>query len=774
MYINIDGISWVVLYLTIVFKLMKKNLLYLSFALAMLATSCKKDDSGIEPVKDAALSDLVVPQTFSWQTSRDVNFSIGISDTRFQNKLYTIAIYMTDPGVPIGKVDGKDVLPKAVRKGSASLVSPYNTKLSIPAMVTAVYVVKTAADGSSFVQKVSVTSQLVSLSLGSSAVIEIPAPAAKGSAVENNKLTALTNTTSTFNTTPYTTMTEPSCGQSATGTSVSLSPFRVTCYTATANTTLNISGVFGGTLKISAPGKVITIGSFSHLGVSIFVGAGTTVKFPTDLNLSDGETIVNSGIVTGVNFTGNGNFTNHGTATFTGTINQYSSSIIVNNSVLDVKDVVAAGQILNTKTFLATGLKVTSSGTFTNNCYANIEGIVNNVDGLIKNNSLMVANNTYSTGNINLYDGALYQTDVFSQNEGYIYGIGEPSVFKVTSSVTTAIINNSGVFWGAVQYCGSRDINGNRLHFVLGAVQACGLYIPKDECNSVGNGTAPAPIKPDTDGDGVIDEQDDYPNDKTKAYNNYSANYQNGGSTVAFEDSWPSQGDYDLNDIVLTYKHMVITSAANIVVRVEGEWNLLATGGDYQNGAGILFPLPKANATNFTSSNGLPLEAGQDSVVVSLFSNSRALQTTWNTISGQAVSPSKSFTFSFDVTNGPSIAAMGVSSYNPFIWNNSTGFGRGYETHLYGAKPTKLAKASLFGTGADNSTTGVYYSTLTRLPWGIEIPVADFKYPVEYKPITVAYLKFNSWATSGGTNDKDWYSNTGSTYRNTSNLYIGK
>lgn len=774
MYININGSCRIVLDLTIVFKLMKRKLLYLSFALAILATSCKKDNSGIEPVTDSALSDLVIPQSFSWQTSRDVNFSIGISDTRFQNRLYTIAIYMTDPGVPIGKVDGKDVLPNAVRKGSASLVSPYNTKLSIPAMVTSVYVVKTAADGSSIVQKVSVTSQMVSLSLGSSAVIDIPAPAAKSSAVENNKLTALTNATSTFNTTPVTTITEPSCGQSATGTSVSLSPTRVTCYTATANTNLNISGVYGGTLKISAPGRVVTIGSFSHSQVTIFVAAGTTVKFPTDLNLADGETIVNNGVVTGVNFTGGGNFTNNGTATFTGTVNQYSASIIVNNSVLNLKDVIAAGQILNTKTFQATGLKVTSTGTFVNNCYTNIEGTVNVTDGILKNNSLMVANNTYSTGTISLYDGAMYQTDVFSQNEGYIYGLGEPSVFKVTTSVSTAVINNSGLFLGTIQYCGSKDINASRFHFLLGAVQACGLYIPKDDCNSLGNGTAPAPIKPDTDGDGVIDEQDDYPNDKTKAYNNYSANYDNGGSTVAFEDSWPSQGDYDLNDIVLTYKHLVITSAANIVVRVEGEWNLLASGGDYQNGAGILFPLPKGNATNFTSSNGLPLEAGQDSVVVSLFTNSRALQTTWNTINGQAVSPSKSFTFGFDVTNGPSIAAMGVSSYNPFIWNNSTGFGRGYETHLYGAKPTKLATSSLFGTGADNSKTGVYYSTLTRLPWGIEIPVADFKYPVEYKPITVAYLKFNSWASSGGTNDRDWYSNTASTYRNTSNLYLSK
>jgi hypothetical protein len=598
---------------------MKKKLLYLSFALAILATSCKKDNSGIEPVTDSPLSELVVPQSFSWQTSRDVNFSIGISDTRFQNRLYTIAIYMTDPGVAIGKVDGKDVMPSAVRKGSASLVSPYNTKLSIPAMVTSVYVVKTAADGSSIVQKVSVTSQMVSLSLGSSAIIEIPTPAAKSSAVENNKLTSFTNATSTFNTTPVTSITEPACGQSASGTSVTTNPLKVTCYTATANTNLNISGSTGGTLKISAPGRTVTIGTFSHAKVTIFVGAGTTVKFPTDLNMADGEAIVNNGIVTGVNYTGSGDFINNGTATFTGTINQYSASTITNNSVLNLKDVVAAGQILNTKTFLATGLKVTSTGAFVNNCYTNIEGTVNIVDGILKNNSLMVANNTYTTGTISLYDGAMYQTDVFSQSEGYIYGVGEPSLFKVTTSVANAVVANSGIFLGTIQYCGSKDINTGRYHFLLGAVQACGLYVPKDECNSIGNGTAPAPIKPDTDGDGVIDEQDDYPNDKTKAYNNYSANYENGGSTIAFEDSWPSQGDYDLNDIVLTYKHLVITSATNLVVRVEGEWNLLATGGDYQNGAGILFPLPKGNVTNFTASNGLPVEAGQDSVVVTLF-----------------------------------------------------------------------------------------------------------------------------------------------------------
>jgi LruC domain-containing protein len=729
---------------------MNKNLLSLICGLAMLTASCKKDGTVIAPVTDSSIADLVVPKSFNWQTSRDVSFSIGISDTRFENRFYVIGLYLADPGTGAA----------AVSTGAASLVTPYNAKITVPADVNGVFVVKTAVDGSSITQYVALTSQtMVSISLGATAINNFTLPTAKSSIREDTKLSKVTNATSAINITMPLTLTEPGCGVTVTGTSVTSSSTRVTCYTSTIDTRLNIAGTNGGVLKINAPGKTVTIGTITHSRLTIFVGANTTVIFPDDFALLDGETIVNNGVINGVDFTTSGDFFNNATAKFTG-------SFTVSTS----------GTVTNKKSFVATGLNTINGGIFSNECNTDINGIVKiSSNSGISNTGFITADNTYilSDGYVYLNDGAMYQTNVLSQSNGYVYGDGSPSLFKVVTSVTNEVVSNSGIFYGSVQYCGAKDINTFRLHFFNGAIQACGLYIPIDACNSVGN-AIPVPIKPDTDADGIIDVLDAYPNDKTKAFNNFSANYGNGGSTVAFEDSWPSQGDYDLNDVVLTYKHLVITNASNIVVRVEGEWNLIATGGEYQNGAGIQFPISKSNITNFTSSNGLPAEAGQDSLVVTLFTNSRALQSTWNTINGQAVSPTMIFTFGFDVVGGPSISTMGVSSYNPFIWNNSANFGRGYETHLYGDNPTKLANTSLFGTKSDNSKLGKYYSTTTNLPWGIEIPVADFKYPVEYKPVSVAYLKFNIWASSGGITSKDWYSGILPEFRNINNLYSGK
>jgi hypothetical protein len=62
------------------------------------------------------------------------------------------------------------------------------------------------------------------------------------------------------------------------------------------------------------------------------------------------------------------------------------------------------------------------------------------------------------------------------------------------------------------------------------------------------------PMKPavDADNDGVNDVDDEYPTDPNKAFNNYYPS-KTGSASVAFEDQWPSKGDYDLNDLVVDY-----------------------------------------------------------------------------------------------------------------------------------------------------------------------------------------------------------------------------
>ncbi len=76
--------------------------------------------------------------------------------------------------------------------------------------------------------------------------------------------------------------------------------------------------------------------------------------------------------------------------------------------------------------------------------------------------------------------------------------------------------------------------------------------IPASSCQP-GYGTSG-----DTDGDGVDDENDAYPTDPDRSTDQYLPS-ENTYGTMAFEDLWPSEGDYDFNDMVVNYNwHYVL------------------------------------------------------------------------------------------------------------------------------------------------------------------------------------------------------------------------
>jgi LruC domain-containing protein len=736
---------------------MNKKLLSLIFVFAILAASCKKDNT--LNVENDKLSSFSAPAGFDFATVRNVNLSIGITDTRFGNNPFVVAIYLDEPS--------SDNVP--ISKGRASLTTPFLVPVQIPSIVTELYVVKTAIDGSSITQKVSIgTGSKVSASLSSTA----NAYALTSVSNNNAKMQAIA---------------EPSCGITVTDPNITISnAFDVICFNSSSDVTINVTANMGGTLKLNAPNKIITVGdNFNHTSLNIFISAGTTVRFVRDLEVKFNETLVNNGTLLVSNFSTAGTLINNGRAVFSGSnFNLNSGSEMTNYGTTTVN---ASNPTINS-VFTNNGhftfdhnLTINGSGALTNNCSLFVNDTFSVSNSKAANNKLIVVEgNTYINGSgiLSLYNGAMVKTNTLSNMDGVVAGFGDvKSLFQVVSTVGNNVLNNGGFFKGNLQYWGKQDIEDNQnkvRHFSDGATKGSDAYIVKDECNTIGNGTVAAPSKPDTDKDGIIDEQDDYPKDPNKAFDNYSCNYRKGGSTIIFEDNWPAKADYDLNDIVLRYKHKVITNADNVIVRLEGEWNLVATGGDFKNGAGIMFNLPKEGASNFTASNSLKPEAGQDSLVVILFTDSRKEMATWNTKPGESLSPTKKYTFSFDVTNGPTLKSIGAGGYNPFIWNGSSGFGRGYETHLYGQSATKLADQTLFGTKDDNSISGKKYTTAKNLPWGIQVPVADFQYPNEYTDITTAYLKFANWANSGGLNDPDWYIGTSSAYKINDKIFTNK
>lgn len=287
----------------------------------------------------------------------------------------------------------------------------------------------------------------------------------------------------------------------------------------------------------------------------------------------------------------------------------------------------------------------------------------------------------------------------------------------------------------------------------------------------------------DTDGDGVQDTQDAFPNDPTRAYITYYPS-QSGYANIAFEDNWPKKGDYDLNDLVVSYRYTFTSNAANQVVDMQGDYTVAASGASFHNGFGVQLPVAASAVSSVTgqkaisnyislASNGV--EAGQAKAVIIPFDNHEALIKNPDGAYFINVLATKdkvtSTTASVKVTFASPVASstLQVSAFNPFLISDLR---RGYEIHLPGFAPTDKANTALFGTDDDASVpaSSKYYVSSQNWPWAINFGTT-FSYPFELQPVNQAFLHFGDWASSGGVNYTDWYSNTASGYRDASKIY---
>lgn len=351
-----------------------------------------------------------------------------------------------------------------------------------------------------------------------------------------------------------------------------------------------------------------------------------------------------------------------------------------------------------------------------------------------------------------------------------------------TTQTESIAISQSGLYQVKWRFSGS---NGNS-RGQLDEVSIPGTYAsdPSNDCD-------PIDLNPDTDGDGVPDSEDDYPADPYRAYNNlYPAS---GQATLAFEDLWPSGGDYDLNDVVVGYSFKIVTNGGDSVVDLIGTFVLRASGAGLHNGFG--FMLPAVSPTSIISCTGYDvlssagytfasngLEDGQTHATIIVFDDFfRFLVPTGggvgvNTSFGQTVVPWDTISITMAFMNngtpgagGPvSLTTLNIAAFNPFI---VAGMVRGKEVHLPDYEPTDKADPTYFGIEDDdtNPATGKYYKTAANLPWALNI-YETFDYPLEEVSIVDAYLKFGDWVESNGIQYPDWYQDNQG-YRNASNIY---
>lgn len=255
----------------------------------------------------------------------------------------------------------------------------------------------------------------------------------------------------------------------------------------------------------------------------------------------------------------------------------------------------------------------------------------------------------------------------------------------------------------------------------------------------------------DTDGDGIIDSQDQYPLDPNKAFNNGGGNGSSG--SLAFEDMWPTRGDYDFNDLVVDYQFGTVTDANNLVKALNIGLTIRNVGGSYRNGFGIELPVPASSVDSVTgtkytqkylniASNGV--ESGRNNAIIFAFDDA------WG-VKGKTLP----VTVVFKSAISPSV--LGGYPYNPFMVVN---LNRGREIHLPDFPPTSGADFSYFGQAADYSrpSSGLYYRSAQNLPWAINV-TSSYAIPTEKSPINLGYLKFVDWAKSAGVQYPDWYLN---------------
>ncbi len=548
----------------------------------------------------------------------------------------------------------------------------------------------------------------------------------------------------------------------------------------------------------------ITVNGNVQVNNELFNNSGTLTINNGNLTTNSGCAITNSGTIDinngYVNVSG-GTFDNTGNMTVDGSYFRLNTSnIFTNNGNITFNSTSDRFEV-NTSTLNNHGFV-----TVTGSIYFNASSVVLNSCGMsctsiLEINSSNFVNNTgylkgaqefriNSTGQLNLNSGSMISTQNFTYNQGSIVGSGSLSTIKVAG--TFSFYQSNTYINGLIEaVCDNFYFaQGNQAsHFINGAT-AVGFnqgsnYIPVSGCNPEGFG---APQFIDSDGDGVPDGQDDYPNDFYRAFNSYFPS-ETTHACLVFEDLWPNKGDYDFNDLVVDVWGTEVTNSSDELVEIFINFDVKAVGASFINGFGwqyskvvpddivsVTGAVLRPGGIITTNPNGT--ESGQDSAVIVVVENvedviNRPGGSMYNTLENGLVGVSDEvnvYVYFGEQTPIDRSLIQNGDAYNIFLIQNQE---RDVEIHLPGRVPTDKMNMSLMGTGQDASGLygpSYYFKTANKLPWALLL-METFEYPIEKIEITEAYLHFVEWAESGGSNYSDWYSNTAAGYRDVTKIW---
>ncbi|MDD3036911.1 LruC domain-containing protein [Bacteroides sp.] len=253
--------------------------------------------------------------------------------------------------------------------------------------------------------------------------------------------------------------------------------------------------------------------------------------------------------------------------------------------------------------------------------------------------------------------------------------------------------------------------------------------------------------------------------------------YTSHKGVLSFEDYWPAKGDYDMNDMVVEYKRDIYKSVlTGKVQKIVDTFVPKHNGATTQNGFGYqLTGISSSDIQKVTIESDLSpsrfmegqnLEPGQNYPTIILFDDIKAALNKTFTVTIEVAKEKFSEQVFTPFFNNPSWNQLYKFNMNPFIIITSNKE-RGREAHIVKFPPTQKMDYSYFGKAPDASRPdeGLYYVNNENLPTGLQISgvnigivkKTNFLIPMEQASIKEAYPKFESWASSFGVQNSNWW-----------------
>lgn len=744
---------------------------FLSAGIVLFFTGCEQDyydPSRQQGTGSSLFGDSIdVPATFDWATTRNIDMRVEVEDNYNGAYHYTVEIFDANPLF----VEDATLLGMGVAKNN----SDFRTKVVLPDAVNMVYIQQTSPTGGKTIASVEVSAVAINYSFSNIVAAASSTAALRSSSAEEVNDGAVSSRSSS------TVYSVPSVITAITQTNGRLKlnldggPYLIDgSFRGSTNFwgkgDIYVTGTFHVTDKFQLPsdskliilegGSVEADRDVEILANSNLYNNGTlTVSDDLKISNNDGKIINNNTITTESLTLDNGTFENEGVVTVSG---QTSAT---NNTCL----------IRNNNSFTTGSLHLQGYAKVENNCHMIVEGllyatdvsIINAAGGMLSTSDLFMDNTRIELGSAAMMKvtvEAVYKYNLGGGNDKWndngFYGTGaNRALLQITKAVADKKNNDGNIihYQGNLQIeCydhPSKYINDWTENGVTWAGEGGStLVIPGTECNDGGYSNVPS----------------------TPPSNPVFPIIWNGTDvTYMFEDNWPLLGDYDMNDVVLNMKPEYTIDAGNKVTQLKLDVTLRAVGGVKRLAVGmqidgmarnVVSSVSRSSQTGrdnsvFSASNGL--ETGQDYVVIPIFDDvHKALGipagTMVNTTVGGSIGTVSPAVVTFTLTfNSPvDREAVSIDKLNPFIVNGGYNNSR-HEVHLPGFVPTDKADVRRFGAGDDDSNNK-YYTSKGNLIWALAIP-GTTKYPKEYTSIRIAYPQIESWATTSGQSDKDWY-----------------